>query len=83
MAHYRIIDLKTGAFDVLPLGEAASLAMLDPDVIAWAIEEHGVCETDCHQITEYEFLQENGRIDLQTLPALPSLEEFEAWLAER
>jgi len=83
MAHYRIIDLNTSAFDVLPLDEAARLALLDPEVVEWAIEQHGVCETDCHQITEYEFLQENCRIDLRTLPALPSPEEFEAWLAER
>jgi hypothetical protein len=83
MAHYRIIDLNTGAFDVLPLEVAASLALLDPEVIEWAIEEHGVCETDCHQITEYEFLEGNGRIDLQSLPVLPSPEEFGTWLAER
>jgi hypothetical protein len=83
MAHYRIIDLKTGAFDVLPLDEAANLALLDPEVVEWAIEQHGVCETDCHQITEYEFLQENGRINLRSLPVLPSPQEFEELLAGR
>jgi hypothetical protein len=83
MAHYRIADLTTGAFDIVSLDEAANIAMLDPKVIEWAIEEHGVCETDCHRITAYDFLEDNGGVALHPLPALPSPEEFEARLARR
>ena len=49
---YQIINLETGDFQVVTLEEAAEIAQLDPHDIAWAIEEHGVCETDIHQITK-------------------------------
>jgi hypothetical protein len=83
MGHYRIADLRSAAFDIVTLDEAASIAMLDPDVIEWAIEQHGVCETDCHRITAHDFLEDNGGIPQKALLALPSPEEFEAQLARR
>ena len=49
---YQIINLETGEFATLTLEEAAALAQLDPADIEWAIEEHGVCETETHQITK-------------------------------
>jgi hypothetical protein len=52
MATYQIINLQTGEFSAVSLQEAAEIASLDPHEIAWAIEEHGVCETDTHQITK-------------------------------
>jgi transposase InsO family protein len=42
MTHYRIADLRTGAFDIVTLDEAAIIAMLDPEVVEWAIEEHAL-----------------------------------------
>lgn len=83
MTYYRIADLRAGAFDIVTLDEAASIATLDPEVIEWAIEEHGVCETDCHRITAYDFLEENGSISQRPLPDLPSPEDFEARLVRR
>jgi hypothetical protein len=52
MATYQIINLETGEFSAVSLEEAAEIASLDPNEIAWAIEEHGVCETDAFQITK-------------------------------
>jgi hypothetical protein len=52
MATYQIINLETGEFATLTLEEAAEIAALDPHEIEWAIEEHGVCETETHQITK-------------------------------
>jgi hypothetical protein len=52
MATYQIINLQTGEFSAVSLDEAAEIASLDPQDIEWAIEEHGVCETDTHQITK-------------------------------
>jgi hypothetical protein len=52
MATYQIINLQTGEFSAVSLEEAAAIAQLDPNEIAWAIEEHGVCETDAFQITK-------------------------------
>jgi hypothetical protein len=52
MATYQIINLQTGEFQTLSLEEAAATAQLDPNEIEWAIEEHGVCETDAFQITK-------------------------------
>jgi hypothetical protein len=52
MATYQIINLQTGEFQTLSLEDAASIAQLDPHEIEWAIEEHGVCETDTFQITK-------------------------------
>ena len=58
---YQIINLETGDFQVVTLEEAAEIAQLDPHDIAWAIEEHGVCETDIHQITKIDnFPEEDG-----------------------
>jgi hypothetical protein len=52
MATYQIINLQTGEFHAVSLEETADIAQLDPNEIAWAIEEHGVCETEIHQITK-------------------------------
>jgi hypothetical protein len=34
------------------LEQAAEIAALDPADIEWSIDEHGVCETEIHQITK-------------------------------
>jgi hypothetical protein len=52
MATYQIINLKTGEFSTVTLEQAVEIASLDPHEIEWAIEEHGVCETDTFQITK-------------------------------
>jgi hypothetical protein len=52
MATYQIINLQTGEFHAVTLEEAADIAQLDPNEVAWAIEDHGVCETEIHQITK-------------------------------
>jgi hypothetical protein len=52
MATYQIINLQTGEFHAVSLEETADIAQLDPNEIAWAIEGHGVCETEIHQITK-------------------------------
>jgi hypothetical protein len=54
MATYQIINMQTGEFQTLSLEEVADIASLDPHEIEWAIEEHGVCETDQFQITELD-----------------------------
>ena len=91
---YQIINLETGDFHVVTLEEAAEIAQLDPRDIAWAIEEHGVCETDIHQITKLPEVPEEGEGrdasddgDADFKEPLPvfvyiSQEEFEARLAE-
>lgn len=93
---YQIINLETGDFKTVTLEEAAGIASLDPHDIEWAIEEHGVCETDTHQITKLnDPPEEDGEGDRDasdggdadsTLP-LPvfvyiSQAEFEAHLAQ-
>ena len=52
MATYQLINLQTGEFRAVSLEDAAEIAQLDPHEIEWAIEEHGVCETETHQITK-------------------------------
>ena len=93
---YQIINLETGDFQVVTLEEAAQVAQLDPHDIAWAIEEHGVCETDIHQITkvpgvpddeeERDASDDDDAGDADSISPLPvfvyiSQEEFEAHLA--
>jgi hypothetical protein len=60
MATYQIINLQTGDFKTVSLDEAAQLVALDPHDIEWAIEEHGVCETDTFQITKLVDPPEDG-----------------------
>jgi hypothetical protein len=91
---YQIINLETGDFQVVTLEEAAQIAQLDPHDIEWAIEEHGVCETDIHQITKLPEVPEEGEErdasdgdDADSIIPLPvfvyiSQEAFEARLAE-
>ena len=91
---YQIINLETGDFQVVTLEEAAEIAQLDPRDIAWAIEEHGVCETDIHQITKLPEVPEEGEErdasdggDGDSIIPLPvfvyiSHEEFDAHLAQ-
>jgi hypothetical protein len=92
---YQIINLETGDFQVVTLEEAAEIAQLDPNDIAWAIEEHGVCETDIHQITKLPGVPDDEEErdasddgDADSIIALPvfiyiSQEEFEAHLAQQ
>jgi hypothetical protein len=91
MATYQIINLKTGEFSVVTLEEAASITSLDPHEIEWAIEEHGVCETDQFQITELdrgipegdggEGVEAKNKF-LTPVFVFISQEEFEAHLAQ-
>lgn len=60
MATYQIINLQTGGFSTGTLSEAAEISSLDPHEIEWAIEEHGVCETDTFQITKLIDPPEDG-----------------------
>jgi hypothetical protein len=60
MATYQIIDLQTGTFSTGTLDEAAEISSLDPHDIEWAIEEHGLCETDTFQITKLVDPPEDG-----------------------
>lgn len=93
---YQIINLETGDFQVVTLDEAAEIAQLDPHDVAWAIEEHGVCETNIHQITklpevpeeECEASDASDDGDADSITPLPvfvyiSQEEFEAHLAQQ
>jgi hypothetical protein len=73
MATYQIINLETGEFATLTLEEVAALAQLDPTDIEWAIEEHGVCETETHQIT---------KIDSEAVDSGENAESGRAKLAE-
>jgi hypothetical protein len=91
MATYQIINLQTGEFQTVSLDEAARIASLDPHEIEWAIEEHGVCETDQFQIIELDRnLPEDGERDggdaknkfLTPVFVFISREEFEAHLAQ-
>lgn len=91
---YQIINLETGDFQVVTLEEAAEITRLDPRDIAWAIEEHGVSETDIHQITKVPGVPDDEEErdageggDADSIIALPvfvyiSQAEFEARLAE-
>jgi hypothetical protein len=91
---YQIINLETGDFQVVTLEEAAEIAQLDPHDIEWAIEEHGVCETDIHQITKLPGVPDDEEErdasddgDGDSIIALPvfvyiSQAEFEAHLAQ-
>ena len=92
MATYQIINLHTGEFHAVSLEEAADIAQLAPNDVAWAIGEHGVCETKIHLIAK---LPEppgcdasdagDGDIDNKFLTPVfvfISQEEFEAHLAE-
>jgi hypothetical protein len=58
--YYQIIDLQTGTFSTGTLDEAAEISSLDPHDIEWAIEEHGLCETDTFQITKLNDPPEDG-----------------------
>jgi hypothetical protein len=97
MATYQIINLETGEFSAVSLEEAAAIASLDPHEIAWAIEEHGVCETNAFQITKLNDPPEGDASDggdgdteseaadyKEPLPVFVyiSQEEFEAHLAQ-
>jgi hypothetical protein len=68
---YQIINLRTGEFQIVTLDEAAALAQLDPNEVAWAIEESGVCETDEYQITRVDELPAAGRGALLGTAAAP------------
>ena len=57
---YQIINLETGDFQVVTLEEAAEIAQLDPHDSEWAIEDHGVCETEIYQITKLPEVPEEG-----------------------
>ena len=87
--------LKPASSATLTLEEAAALVQLDPHEIEWAIEEHGVCETETHQITKLaEPPEGDGEGDdddagdgdsISPLPVFVyiSLAEFEAHLAQQ
>lgn len=82
MPTYQIINLQTGRFERLSLEEVADIAQLDLHDIEWAIEEHGLCETNIHRITKLpEPPEECDAIDTgdgDSIIALPVSEQFEA-----
>jgi hypothetical protein len=94
MATYQIINLETGKFSTGTLDDAATISQLDPHEIEWAIEEHGVCETETFQITKLNDPPEDGHSPtdgdagddtgrfLTPVFVFISREEFEAHLAE-
>jgi len=45
---YIIRDTTGQVHYVNSLEDAAQIVELDPNEIAWALEEHGRCETDAH-----------------------------------
>lgn len=47
-----LVNLETKDERTCLLERAAAIAQLNPEEGAWALEEHGQCETDTHLILE-------------------------------
>jgi Mg/Co/Ni transporter MgtE len=53
---FDVYDASTQAriAEAIDLAAAAALTQLDPDEIAWAIEEEGSCDTDEHHVVAHD-----------------------------
>lgn len=52
MRNYLVTDTVTGQSWIVTLQEAARITHMREEEILWAIEAHGVCETDRHTVRD-------------------------------
>lgn len=55
---YQVTHLPTNNSVIVNLDDAAKISQLNREDIEWAIQEHGLCETDAYLITEAFFGEE-------------------------
>ena len=73
MDRYRIIDLRTQALTIITLEQAAELAEVAADELAWAVEFEGICETDLHVIAAVDEPATLRCAGPSTAPSSPAL----------